>query len=238
VPGETETISVNFGAPTPLFPLAGVVLLPHAVLPLHIFEERYRQMVEDALDDDGQIAVGVFEGQSWKQEYHGNPPVRPAVCVGQILQHEKLPDGRYNILLRGVCRARIREHYLPDDAHQYRRVLLEPVETPQHDGEAEDLLGVRERLRDWFVEPPLTSLAAAESIESHLESGELPTSAILDLLAITVVGDQEMKYRLLAEGSPGGRAELIETELISLRALLARAERQLDPDAPRGVSWN
>jgi len=231
---------VNFGAPMPLFPLAGVVLLPHAVLPLHIFEARYKQMIEDALDGSGQIAMGVFEGEQWKHEYHGNPPVRRAVCVGQLLQHEKLPDGRFNVLLRGVCRAKVKDHFLPDEQHMYRRVLLEPVETPPANGDDEGgaLAPVRDRLREWFGCSPLTSLAAADSIETHLETGELPTSAILDLLAITVVTDQEMKYRLLAEPTPEGRAAMIEEELVSLRSLLSRAERQIDAEAPRGVSWN
>lgn len=238
----SEIIRVNFGAPMPLFPLAGVVLLPHAVLPLHIFEERYRQMVAHTLDGAGQIAMGVFEGSAWKQEYHGAPPVRPAVCVGQILQHETLPDGRYNILLRGVCRARVREHFYPDDERLYRRVLLEPVDARPLNGEDDDdddpLVGVRDRLREWFSEGPLTSLAAASSIESHLQAGELPMTAILDLLAITVVSDQELKYRLLAEPTPSGRASMIEGEVVALRRLLARAEHQRDLDAPRGVSWN
>jgi len=231
---------VNFGAPMPLFPLAGVVLLPHAVLPLHIFEARYKQMIEDALDGSGQIAMGVFEGEQWKHEYHGNPPVRRAVCVGQLLQHEKLPDGRFNVLLRGVCRAKVKDHFLPDEQHMYRRVLLEPVETPPANGDDEGgaLAPVRDRLREWFGCSPLTSLAAADSIETHLETGELPTSAILDLLAITVVTDQEMKYRLLAEPTAEGRAAMIEEELVSLRSLLSRAERQIDAEAPRGVSWN
>ena len=104
---EDNTVQVNFGKPIPLFPLDSAVLLPQQVLPLHIFEPRYRQMVERALDGAGQIAMAVFEGESWKQQYHGRPALRPAVCIGQIVQHERLPDGRYNIILQGVCRARI-----------------------------------------------------------------------------------------------------------------------------------
>src|SRR5580765_1551354 len=112
---EETTISVNFGKPMPIFPLNSVVLLPHGVLPLHVFEDRYRQMVGDALDGSGQIAMAVFEGADWKQEYHCRPPVRPAVCVGQIIQHHKLPDGRYNIALQGICRARILQELPADD---------------------------------------------------------------------------------------------------------------------------
>ncbi|MGP1309805.1 MAG: LON peptidase substrate-binding domain-containing protein, partial [Phycisphaerales bacterium] len=96
---EAPAIRVNFNRPMPVFPLREVVLFPHAAIPLHIFEERYRDMVDDALDGAGQIAMAVFEGERWTQEYHGRPPIRPAVCVGQILQHERLADGRYNIIL-------------------------------------------------------------------------------------------------------------------------------------------
>ena len=57
-------------------------LLPQQVIPLRIFEPRYKQMVEDVLDGTGQFAIAVFSGRRWKQEYHGKPPIRPAVCIG------------------------------------------------------------------------------------------------------------------------------------------------------------
>ena len=113
---DETAIQVNFGRPRPIFPLDQVTLLPQQVLPLHIFEPRYRQMVTDALDGSGQIAMAVFEGRDWKQQYHGRPPIRPAVCIGHIAQHEKLADGRYNIILRGVCRARVIKELAPRDA--------------------------------------------------------------------------------------------------------------------------
>lgn len=236
---ETETIRVNFGKPVPLFPLPGVVLLPHAILPLHIFEERYRQMVARALDATGQIALAVYECGAWKQQHHDRPPLRPAVCLGQIIQHERLPDGRFNVLMRGVCRARISQEIPPDDVTLYRRALLEPVEHGlETDEDYDALTGVRDRLRDLFREPPLTALAAAQSIETHLDAQDLPTIAILELLAITVVSDTELKYRLLEEGDPSGRAAMIEGELRTLQSLLRRAEPQRDPGAPKGVTWN
>lgn len=232
---DAETIRVNFGQPMPLFPLDGVVLLPHAVLPLHIFEDRYRQMVADALDGAGQIAVATFEGERWKQEYHGSPPLRPAVCVGQIIQHEALADGRYNLLLQGVCRARIAEEHTPDGEREYRLARLAPVER-QENGDALD--DVRARQHGLLTDAPLTSLTAAESIGGCLEREEAPTDAILELIAISVVSDSELKYRLLAEGDPRERAAMIEEELVTLRGLLRRASLQIDPAAPKGCRWN
>src|SRR3954467_9840508 len=86
VMSEETSIQVNFGRPLPLFPLDAVTLLPQQLLPLHIFEERYRQMVEHALDGSGQLAMAVLDGSGKGEE--GNPPIRPAVCIGQIAQHE------------------------------------------------------------------------------------------------------------------------------------------------------
>jgi Lon protease-like protein len=124
---EETSIQVNFGRAIPLFPLDAVTLLPQQLLPLHIFEERYRQMIEHALDGAGQIAMAIFEGEQWKQDYQGRPAIRPAVCVGQIVQHEKLFDGRYNLLIEGVCRARIVEEVAPEEGRLYRMAVLEPV---------------------------------------------------------------------------------------------------------------
>ena len=113
---ERETISVNFGRPVPVFPLDGVVLLPQQVLPLHIFEERYVQMVSRVLDGSGQIALAVFEGDDWKKDYDGVPPIRPYVCLGQIAQpllgltDHPLPEGHH--LLR------------PQMPHRYQQIQI------------------------------------------------------------------------------------------------------------------
>lgn len=231
-----ETVRVNFGKPMPLFPLAGVVLLPHAVLPLHIFEPRYRQMVEQALDGTGQLAIAVFEGERWKREYHGSPPIRPVVCVGQIIQHEKLADGRYNVLVQGVCRGRIKEELPPDGDRLYRQAMLDPVEAA--DADEEHLEASRRRLRRMLSESPLTSLSASENICQCLDREEAPTSAVLELVGVSLISDDQVRYQLLEEGDPGARAEIIEREMASLRSLLSRAELQRDENAPKGVSWN
>jgi hypothetical protein len=240
---EENEIRVNFGRPVPIFPLATVTLLPHAVLPMHIFEPRYRQMVTDALDAAGQVAMAVFEGDSWRDQYAGRPPVRPYVCLGQIVEHQKLPDGRYNIHLHGVCRAKILAELPERDDTLYRRAMLEPVGLA--DGDEDQLAAFRERTIDRLSSSPLTDLRDADKVVARLRDKRLPTSAIMELICCSVLRDADMRfygelhYALLAEADPAARATLIDGALGELGTLLgrARAQRQ-DPAPPKGCNWN
>lgn len=87
----------------PVFPLPNVVLFPHVSLGLHIFEPRYRRMIEDALSSDRLIAMALLK-EGWEQDYYGSPPVHEVACAGLIEEHHRLPDGRFNIRLRGLSR--------------------------------------------------------------------------------------------------------------------------------------
>lgn len=89
----------------PVFPLAGLVLLPGQKLPLHIFEPRYRAMVRDALDASGWMAVACIEDPD-----EDDPAAfSPLATVGRIVAQQRLPDGRFNILVEGVRRVRLGE---------------------------------------------------------------------------------------------------------------------------------
>lgn len=233
---EENSIQVNFGKPMPLFPLDHVTLLPQQVLPLHVFEPRYRQMVEQALDGAGQIAMGIFEGRQWQQEYHGRPPIRPAVCIGQIVQHEKTLDGRYNVLLQGVCRARIVDELVPDGVRLYRSAVLEPVGVEEVDDAS--LASVRQHLDQVLSEGPLTQMAAAEPVLQYVRNDEIPTAAILEVVSFTLVTDNRTKYKLLAEGDAARRAAIIETAIDDLASLLRKAGHQRWDDLPKGCTWN
>jgi len=98
----------TFSGRVPLFPLPNVVLFPFAALPLHVFEPRYRAMTKAALEGERLIAMALLK-PGYEKDYEGNPPVHDVVGVGRILEHEALPDGRYNLLLWGVGRARVLE---------------------------------------------------------------------------------------------------------------------------------
>ncbi len=111
----------------PLFPLPNVVLFPAALLPLHIFEPRYRAMVADALDNERLIGM-VMLRPGWESQYEGAPAVYPIGCAGFITHADELPDGRYNILLRGLEKFRILdEHGARDGEQRYRMARVESI---------------------------------------------------------------------------------------------------------------
>jgi Lon protease-like protein len=90
----------------PIFPLPNVVLFPSALLPLHIFEPRYRALVDDALENERLIGM-VMLRPGWETHYDGAPDVYPIGCAGFITHADRLPDGRFNIMLQGMEKFRI-----------------------------------------------------------------------------------------------------------------------------------
>lgn len=118
----------------PLFPLPNVVLFPQMPMPLHVFEPRYRKMVRDALEGERTIGMTLLR-PGWEPEYHGRPPVYPVGCAGVIEQSEALEDGRYNIVLRGTTRFRIREEH---EGEPYRVATVEPLPDAPGDATALD----------------------------------------------------------------------------------------------------
>src|SRR3954464_1244862 len=96
----------NFSGTARLFPLPNLVLFPHVVQPLHVFEPRYRQMTADALAGDRLVAP-VLLRPGWEAEYDARPAVHPVACLGRIVADQRLADGRYNLLVRGLARLRL-----------------------------------------------------------------------------------------------------------------------------------
>jgi uncharacterized protein len=109
---EQSDKSVPFPIPTriPVFALPNVVLFPRTYLPLHIFEPRYRQMVDDAVMGGQCIGVALLK-EGWESEYYGNPPVFATGCAGRLVSVQPLADGRSNILLQGLERFDISEEF-------------------------------------------------------------------------------------------------------------------------------
>jgi uncharacterized protein len=214
-----ESVTINFNQAIPLFPLAGCALLPHATVPLHIFEPRYREMVRETLDDNGLIAMATFEGDDWKADYEGNPPIKDHVCVGYIVRHERLFDGRYTILLQGVCRARVRKE-IPHEP--YRVALLEPTETatPMEI----DLDEHRQRIEGLLNDPMLGQLASVSAIRNWM-GGEVPTVALIDLSILALANNPGDRYKMLRETDPEQRADWLEHFLAQTRRTIQTATR-------------
>jgi len=170
---DVGNILESFPREAPVFPLAEVVLFPGAVLPLHIFEPRYRQMVQDALQGDRLISSGLLK-QCSPEEYENDPPFHETVCIGSIVHHESLPDGRSNIALLGLSAARARA---VDSPKPYRIARLEPLADQhldvtarhfqrleqaygQHVSGGFSLDGLRDQLRQFWAEDRLPAALA------------------------------------------------------------------------------
>jgi len=227
-----QTLTIDFRQPVPLFPLPNCVLLPHATIPLHIFEPRYRKMTNDALDSRGLIAMASFEGSDWKADYEGQPELRPHVCVGYIMRHQRLDDGRINLLLQGTCRAKIREE-IPH--HPYRQAMLEPIEceTPMEI----DLVEHRVRIEALLNDPLLKELSSIAAVQNWL-SREIPTNALIDLATMTACDDFDDRYAMLAECDAQARATWLERWLTATRQTLRTAKKFEPPPLADRINVN
>jgi uncharacterized protein len=126
----------------PIFPLDDVFVFPNILLPLNIFEPRYREMIADALKGDRVIGM-VQLRPGYESNYEGRPAVFAIGCAGVITQFDQLPDGRYTILLRGLVKFRILSE---DQSRPYRLARVEPIPEEPDERERAALTRQRERL--------------------------------------------------------------------------------------------
>ncbi len=219
-----------------MFPLPGVVLFPHAVLPLHIYELRYRTMVRDALSGERLVALATLM-PGWEHDYQGSPAFHELGCIGRVDEIEWLPNDCYDLKLRGVVRARftkvVREF-------PYRACEVEVLPSAPFD--ADDPLAGMERhallqelhkllplgLEAWFAPPAVAADAPFETLVNTVaQCARIDVESRLELLGLDSVFERS---RLLTE---------------KLRGLFATARRPIPPELPPtegtagdGGRWN
>lgn len=180
-----------------VFPLPSAVLFPHAALPLHIFEPRYRALVSDCLSTDKVMALAQLE-PNWEADYQGRPPIKPILCAGVVVWHESLADGRYNILLQGSTRVRLRSELPPTKS--YRELEVELIAEPEYHGPEE------EALRRAVLE--LSSRVPAGAADGLLQAAaKLQGGALADIVASSLIDDPERRQELLEELDPRKRLQ-------------------------------
>lgn len=170
----------------PIFPLERAVLVPESVLPLHIFEPRYRQMMEDALAQELPIGMAVLRPEGLEES---PPTIHDVIGVGRIVEHERLPDGRFNLLLHGTWRARVILEHNTD--RLYRMVqavrLADRVENPS------TVYGLMETVRSCVVCLQNYRPDVASVLQRLMEPDEGP-GTLADRLAAVLL--REHKERL------------------------------------------
>ena len=215
----------------PIFPLNGVVLLPGGRLPLHVFELRYRNMVEDVMADD-EPYVGIIQpleptGEVLAEELPDPSAEGPSLyevgCAGMIERCDTLPDGRHLILLQGVRRFRVRRELPPHRG--YRR-----VEADYGDFAVDDRVGETEVPAERLMQA-LAAFGQGHRIQFELDKlGQLPGLALLNSVAMVLPFPPEEKQALLEAPDVSERYETLLT--------LMNMGIELRQDGPSSPSLN
>ena len=189
-------------------------------------------MIDEELDGRGQIAVATWADLS--PEVVGERPLRDIVCLGQVVQHERVQSG-YQVLLHGLCRGRIARLMDADDASMYRRAVIRPLESPGRDEHGLDQArgAIRSILRARALQP----MDRLETVANWFDLDEVPTGPLVDLAGSAVLGNSDQRYSLLAEPDACVRAEMVLQELRELERLLRLAALQPREDDGR-ISLN
>ncbi len=200
-----------------MFPLPKVVLFPGALIPLHIFEPRYREMTRDVLDSTKLLAITAFADHEEKGfEEDQRPTVRPIVGLGRIIASNETNDGRYNIVVRGVARAEIVEELPPVMAYRQIRATVLPDTAPS----APNTLAEQQRLLITLCERIATELPhGGDELCKMIHETKSPGECA-NLVAATLVPESEDRYALLTNLDPSARIEITLEHLASILSRL------------------
>ena len=179
----------------PLFPLPGAILFPRAQLPLHIFEPRYREMVRDAIDGPGRIAMI----QPHRIDDDNEAPLYGVGCVGELVSLEELEDGRFNIVLLGSSRFRLVKEQDRDSSYRSAEVDIEAFDDE---------------------EPPPLALAQRAEVEREARRLGDAMGLAVDWNAVSRL-DDEMLVNAIAQVAPfdvGAKQALLEQATLTGRA--------------------
>jgi len=194
----------------PIFPLPNVVLFPNVFLPLHIFEPRYRQMVDDALNGDRIVGM-VLLRPGWERDYEGRPPVYPVGCAGVITHAERLADGRFNIVLRGMEKFRVTGE---ETKRLYREAQITALPESLTDSVRAEIRSERRRLEALLVPQP------EGSSDSKVPSS-MPDEDLVNALAQYLEFEPVEKQALLERDGLLDRCRSL-IELLEMKVLVAR----------------
>jgi uncharacterized protein len=191
-----------------VFPLPNLVFFPQTELPLHIFEPRYCEMITDTIQN--QQLIGMFLLQpGWQDDYYGNPPVHPIGCAGEMIHIDRLPEGKFNIVLRGIARVRALESVQDSP---YRKVRVEVLPEVVSKGETKIQALKQDLLRDFKI--------FARYMEATEMEEDWEFSRIVHGIASVLPVDLEVKRMLLEQDDLYARALSVKEHLASRVAVL------------------
>jgi Lon protease-like protein len=225
---DIQTFSFEqFSGKSRLFPLPNLVLFPQVMQPLHIFEKRYRELLEDALATDRFITMALLN-DGWESNYEGRPAIRSMACLGRITTHYRLSDGTYNVLLLGLRRVRIVRELEPK--RLFREAQLEicedfypPQEAPRHSA-------LQHQIREGLMRLLPRLPEVHEQLDQLLEN-DVSLGMLTDVLSYTLDINLDAKQALLEETNVYDRAEMILKHLAALTGTCG-CEKEADKFPP------
>jgi Lon protease-like protein len=219
-PGPRATLAKACSA-LKVFPLHGVAILPGTPTPLHVFEPRYKALVEDALAGDRMLAIPSLLVKS--DAHATRPPLRQVCGAGVIEAEERYPDGRFDIVVRGLARVRLVEELGEGKPYrEWKARILEDVWPPRGPGA---LAGQLDALRQIVLElsQRLPSESGAPQLAEAVSQMKDP-SAIVDLVAAAAVSDAGARQKVLEELDVAARLAYVMEEVAGVVLVLSRGK--------------
>jgi len=202
----------------PVFPLPDVVMFPHALLPLHIFEPRYRKLTRDALAGNRLMGLALL----MEEELMGEPPPRfaPILGVGEIVMAQELPDGRFNLVLRGRTRVRFDRELETDQPYR----LIVATEIPDQMAGGIELGDAEATLRS-MIFGLADALPEGGELLKQVVSAQTSAAELVNVVAAALVADTGSRQKLLETTDILARIEAVSNEVAAVTARVA-------PDRP------
>ncbi len=202
---QSFELPTDFDGQARLFPLSDLVMFPNNLLPLHIFESRYCEMLEDATRGDQLIAMATLM-PGFEDEYYTRAPIAPVVCIGRVTDYDKTAQGTYNLMLLGLRRAEVENEIEP--VRSFRRAQVKLLDGPElESGQAAQQIG--QQLADRLQ----ILLPSAKKLVKHFFDGELSLASLTDVMAFHLPLPTQLKLELLAERNVRARANTLLANL-------------------------
>ena len=227
-----HSLPEDFGNVVRLFPLPNVVLFPGIVQALQLFEPRYKALAEDALESDQLITMALIDSQ-WKTHQSDVPSIAKTVCIGKILSHTKLEDGRYNIFLVGVSRAEIVSEL--DTETRYRMAEVRIIEEQWSQGH--ELTKLRTEICTKFRK--LASYRAGwhqDALDQFLGE-DLPLGQLIDMVCYSCGAGITEQQKVLETVDLAERGQVV-LEILNGQIKVSESEQGTTQDFPPSFSLN
>jgi len=207
----------------PLFPLPNFVLFPRTHVPLHVFEPRYREMMDFAMAGERRLGMAHLR-EGYEKDYHGAPPIYRVLTAARILTADQLPDGRWSILIEGIERVAIRQEV---QTEPFRIAEVTPITEGFPPTERDEVMALMRKIAA-LAEHVGARFADGRRILTNLVNTHQHPAVVCDVVASTLVMDPYARQSLLEETILHRRMKLLLVQLQSVVHDLRQAGIEID----------